>query len=151
MRKVLRKQRYYSMFPNVFIVMILLLLTSLNSSYAQGSVEEISGWFSIVWGDSEDGKSSTVHTLSDSNGQETILQLDETVIKNLGGVLQFNGKYVSAQGTLATPSGAYMQSNSVQGSQAVLNVTSISLAPLLEPQALTNDGAYSAAASGAFH
>jgi M6 family metalloprotease-like protein len=64
--------------------------------------------------------------------------------------LKFNGKYVSTQGILAAPSGAYMKSDSGRGSQAVFNVTSISPAPLLEPQTLSIDGAYSAAASGAF-
>jgi M6 family metalloprotease-like protein len=150
MKKVLRKQLYYPMLSSVFIIMVLLLTATLNPAYAQDPVEELSGWFSIVWGDSENGVSNTVHTLSDASGQATILHLDETVIENLGGVLKFNGKYVSAQGTSAMPLGAYMQSNSVQGSQAVLNVTSISPAPLLEPQTLTIDGAYSAAASGAF-
>ncbi len=149
MKKVLRKQLYYSMLPSVFIVMVLLLVTSLNHSYAQGPVEELSGWFSIVWGDSEDGSSSTVYTLSDLNGQETMLQLDETVIKNLGGVLKFNGKNVTVQGTLATPSGTNMQSASVQGSQTVFNVTSISSSPSHEPQALAVESV-SAAVSGAF-
>ncbi len=150
MKKVLMKQRYYPMFPSVFIVMVLLLITFLNPSYAQGPVEELSGWFSIDWGDSEDGNSSTVYTLSDLNGQETMLNLDEKVVKNLGGVLQFNGKHVSAQGTLATPSGTNMKSDSVEGSQAAFNVISISSAPLFEPQALAIDGVSSAAVSGAF-
>jgi M6 family metalloprotease-like protein len=150
MKKGLRKQLYYSMLPSVFIVMVLLLVTSLNHSYAQGPVEELSGWFSIVWGDSEDGKSSTVYTLSDSTGQETMLQLDETVIKNLGGVLKFNGKLVSVQGTLSAPSGPNMQSASVQRSQAGFNVISISPVPLLEPQALAIEGVSDAAVSGTF-
>jgi hypothetical protein len=89
MKKVLRKQLYYSMLPSVFIVMVLLFITSLNPLYAQGPVEELSGWFSIVWGDSEDGNSSTVYTLTNVNMQKTTLQLDETVIKNLGGVFQW--------------------------------------------------------------
>jgi len=150
MNKVLRKQRYYPIFSNVFIVMVLLLITSLNPLYAQGPVEELSGWFSIVWGCSEDGNSITVYTLTNVNMQKTTLQLDETVIKNLGGVLKFNGKHVIVQGTLAAPSGTNMKSASVQGSQAVINVISIAPSPLIEPQALTNDGVYSAAVSGAF-
>jgi hypothetical protein len=150
MKKVLKRQIYYSLFPNVFIVVILLCITFLNPSYAQGPVEELSGWFSIVWGDSEDGNSSTVYSLSDENMQKIMLQLDETVIKNLGGVLKFNGKHVSVQVTLAAPSGTNMKSDSVQDSQAGFNVISISPDPLPEPQALTDDSAYSAAASGAF-
>ena len=152
MKKVLMKQLYYPIFSSVFIVMVLLLISSLNPSYAQEPVEELSGWFSIVWGDSENGEVEARSThLAMQTVKKPLLQLDETVIENLGGVLKFNGKYVSAQGTLAAPSGAYMAIRFCpEIRRQVLKVTSISPAPLLEPQTLTIDGAYSAAASGAF-
>jgi hypothetical protein len=104
-----------SMLSTVLIVLSLQLGTSLNPAHAQGPGEEnaaaqikgqassLSGWFSIVWGDSKDGKSSMIYILTDVNGQQILLQLDEKVAKKLGGVLQFNGKYVSVKGTLATP------------------------------------------------
>jgi len=85
----------------------------------------LTGWLSIIWGDSKD-ESSMIYTLTDEKGQRTVLKLDEKVAKSLGGVLQFNGKYVSVQGMLATPSytretfGA--TSGATQSPPAVLNV-----------------------------
>jgi len=103
----------------------------------------LTGWLSIIWGDSKD-ESSMIYTLTDEKGQRTVLKLDEKVAKSLGGVLQFNGKYVSVQGTLATPSytretfGA--TSGSTQSPPAVLNVISISLVPSPQLKAPTIDG-----------
>jgi M6 family metalloprotease-like protein len=140
----------FRMLLSVFIVLGLLLGTSLNPAHAQGpgkenaaapgrrpihlrqiagEVSSLSGWFSIIWGDSKDGKSSMIYTLTDVNGRRTLLQMNEKVAKRLGGLLQFNGKYVSVQGTLATPSYTGATSDSTQSPPAVLNVISISLAP----------------------
>jgi M6 family metalloprotease-like protein len=139
----------------VLIVTGLLLGTSSNPAHAQDPPEKnapaqislsgwfsqdhpgknaaaqvsLSGWFSIIWGDSKDGKSHMIYTLTDEKKQRTILQLDETVVRKLGGVLKFNGKYVRVQGTLATPSYTEGTSGSAESPTAVLNVISISLAP----------------------
>ncbi len=134
----------------IMIVFSLLLGTSLNMAYAQDPGAEstaeqvsLSGWLSIVWGDSRD-ESSIVYTLTDEKGQETMLQLDETVAKKLGGVLKFNGKYVNVQGILATPSSTgatfSQKSDSTPSQPAVLNVLSISLAPSPQLRAPTIDG-----------
>jgi len=129
------------MLSSVFIVLGLLLGASLNPAYAQGSGDEnaaaqnagqassLSGWFSIVWGDSRDGKSSMTYTLTDVNGQKILLQLDEKAAKKLGGVLQFNGKYVNVKGTSAIPSDTGVKSGSTKSPPTVLHVISISLAP----------------------
>jgi M6 family metalloprotease-like protein len=165
-REALTKEVYmnatkkFRMLSSVFIVLGLLLGTSLNPAQAQGPGEEnaaaqivgqassLSGWFSIIWGDSKDGESSMIYTLTDVNGQRTLLQLDETVARKLGGVLQFNGKYVSVQGTLATPSYTGTTSET-QSPPAVLNVISISLAPSPGSQAPTiNDVTALAVVSG---
>lgn len=118
-------------FSSVFIALALLLVNSWNIAAAQvsGPASSLSGWFSIVWGDSKDGKSSMTYTLTDANGQQTLLQVDKTVAKKLGGVLQFNGKYVSVQGALNAPLHNDTPSGSTQRSPAVLQVFSISLAP----------------------
>jgi len=70
-----------------------------------------------------------IYTLTDVNGQQTLLQLDEKVARRLGGVLQFNGKFVSVQGTLATPSSTGAAPDSTKSRPGVLKVISISLAP----------------------
>ena len=72
-----------------------------------------------------------IYTLTDANGQRTILRLSETVARKLGGVLQFNGKYVSVRGTLVSSSPNGVTSGSAQSSPAVLNVISIS--PVASP------------------
>jgi M6 family metalloprotease-like protein len=88
----------------------------------QGQEHSQSGWFSIIWGDASEGKARTLYTLTDERGQTTILQLDETLARSLGGVLSLNHKWISVSGILsAVPSG--------QGATPILNVTSIDLAP----------------------
>ena len=112
----MKATKKFIMLSSIFIVLGLLLGATQNPAQAQGPGKEnapaqmegqaasLLGWFSIIWGDSKDGKSSMVYTLTDVNGQRTSLQLDETVARKLGGALQFNGKFVSVQGALATPS-----------------------------------------------
>jgi len=126
------------MLSSIFLVLILLFGTTAAAQVA-GEQTSLSGWFSIRWGDSEEGKSVTVYTLTDMNGQRTLLQVDKKVAKSLGGVLQFNGKYVNVRGTLATPSNARSAatSGSAQSPPAVLNVNSISLTPSPGSQAPT--------------
>jgi len=131
------------MLSSLFIVLVLLFGTSVDAVHAQNrsgentapqitaQVSSLTGWFSIIWGDSEDGKSSMIYTLTDANGQRTILRLSETVARKLGGVLQFNGKYVSVRGTLVSSSPNGVTSGSAQSSRAVLNVISIS--PVASP------------------
>ncbi len=156
----------------IMIVFNLLLGTSLNMAYAQDFGSEstaeqvsLSGWLSITWGDSKYGESSTSYSLTDENGQRTILQIDDTVAKKMGGILQFNGRYVNVQGTLAaTPpvlensskssapaiENYSMSSAPTPSSPAVLNVISINPAQLPRLQAPTIDGvAVSEVVSGA--
>ena len=150
MKKVIRKKLHYPVFPIIFFVMGLLLFLYSNPLYAQDPAEELSGWFTIVWGDSEDGESNTTHSLTDSNGKETMLYLDKRVIEDLGGVLKFNGKHVNVQGSLAADSGAGMQSVSILGSSPEFNVISISVSPSLEPQDMSSQTVYEQAASVAY-
>jgi M6 family metalloprotease-like protein/uncharacterized repeat protein (TIGR01451 family) len=88
---------------------------------ADGRSWSKSGWFSIIWGDSFEGESQIIYTLTDDFGQTTILLLDETLAQSQGGVLSLNHKYVSARGIWADAS--YYQS-----APQVLNVISMSLA-----------------------
>ena len=161
----MKNAKQFRILSSVFIVLGLLLSTCLNPAQPQGPGEEnpteqiagqassLSGWFSIIWGDSKDRESSMTYTLTEVNGKKTSLQVDEEVAKSLGGLLRFNGKYVSVQGTWATPSDTGATLRSTQNLPAVLNVTSISLAPLPGSQApkindATADVAVLAAVSG---
>ena len=125
----------HRLITSVFFGLSLIFGTSLLPVGAQdevlmaGPTASESGWFSIIWGDSQDGKSSMVYTLTNVTGQQTLLRLEESVIKALGGVLQFNGKYVEVQGALATTASTAEASGSAQNPPAVLNVISISIAP----------------------
>ncbi len=125
----------HRLITSVFLGLSLMFGTSLLPVRAQdevlmaGPTASESGWFSIIWGDSQDGKSSMVYTLTNVTGQQTLLRLEESVIKALGGVLQFNGKYVEVQGALATTASTAKASDSAQNPPAVLNVISISIAP----------------------
>jgi M6 family metalloprotease-like protein len=92
-----------------------------NSQHVEKQAWSQSGWFSILWGDSQTGNSRSVYTLTDSSGQTTVLSLDETLAQSMGGVLAINRRFVTVQGIWpAPPSG--------QNIPAALMVTSISLA-----------------------
>ena len=68
------------MLSSLFLVLVLLFGTSVDAVHAQNrsgeniapqttvQVSSLTGWFSIIWGDSEDGKSSMIYTLTDANG-----------------------------------------------------------------------------------
>ena len=132
----------------LFIVLGFLFGVFLNPAAHAQEPSSLSGWFSIIWGDSEDGKSSMIYTLTDANGQQTLLSLDENVAKKLGGALQFNGKFVNVQGTLTLPPFSKAASAAPQSPPAVLDVTSISLAPSAKLLLPTINGVIALAVSG---
>ncbi|MCL7486899.1 MAG: hypothetical protein M8357_01830 [Desulfobulbaceae bacterium] len=161
MQKKLGKNHYLRIVAGVFVATVLLFGTLLNQPYAQDNEKEnaaaqlsMSGWFSIIWGDSKDGKSSMIYTLTDEKGQQILLQVDEAVVRKLGGVLKFNGKYVNVEGTSAIPpeNNATFDTNgavdSAEKSPAVLKVDSITIAPSAKFQALTVNGITALAVSG---
>jgi M6 family metalloprotease-like protein len=133
----------------ILVVLSLLLFTFLNLTYAQeppkespspqieGQAATISGVFTIDWGNSIDGKSVIIYTLTDVTGRRTALQLDDKVSRKLGGVLLLNGKHVTVQGTWSTPSKIVMTPDLRQSPPAVLKVDSISLALSPESRAST--------------
>ena len=149
MEKILCRYQRVSLFSTVFLILVLLSSAFQSTASAQdcgvknaGATISLSGWFSITWGDSKDGRSSMIYTLTDDRGQRILLHLDETVARKLGGVLQFNGNYVSVQGTLAASpdTGPTLTADrafdaSQEGAPAELNVMSISFAAA--PQSLT--------------
>jgi hypothetical protein len=102
----------------------------------EGERWSLSGWFNIVWGDGLKGETKTTYTLTDDSGEITPLFLDEALSQSVGGVLQFNRKKVNMEGIWAT----FL---SVQGAEAGLNVTSISLAASPETGALAETEAVS--------
>lgn len=58
----------------------------------------MSGWITVIWGDSDNGNTSTIYTLTSEAGQQTILLLFEEVVISVGG-LPLNGKYVEVKGS----------------------------------------------------
>ena len=142
---------YHKKLTAILIVLALSIGFSTITAFAQDTVTR-SGWFTIIWGDSKD-ESSMIYTLTDENGQRTSLRMDETVVKELGGVLQFNREYVAVQGSMASPSSAATSldttssSDSSAGPGKALNVISIyfsappeSLAPKMEATVLAVSG-----------
>jgi M6 family metalloprotease-like protein len=64
------------------------------------SLASLTGWFSIIWGDSQDGLAwQQLYYLKSDDGTSSIqLRLDEGIAESLGGVLAVNGKRVSVDG-----------------------------------------------------
>ncbi len=85
-----------------------------------GSTAAQSGWFSMIWGDSLEGASRLVYTLTNAGGQTAELALDESLAQPLGGVLALNGKYVSVQGHWVTPLSPQSTSNILSVSELTL-------------------------------
>ncbi|HPH97552.1 MAG TPA: hypothetical protein PKW33_13390 [Anaerolineaceae bacterium] len=71
---------------------------SFNSADQAGQTWKQTGWFSIIWGDSQDGISDITYTLTDAQGQVTTLLLDEKLAGSIGGVLAINQQYISIEG-----------------------------------------------------
>ena len=120
---------------SIVVVLSLLFGTLLNPTFAQdppgetsppniaGHATTISGLLTITWGDSIDGKSSVIYTLSNSMGKRTRLQVNDEVSRKLGGILRFNGRRVTVRGTWA----------------AMPNLSGAPAAPEVQPQFLEVD------------
>jgi hypothetical protein len=92
-----------------------------DRSSVQVQANAQSGWFSIIWGDGQNGATQTTYTLTDDKGRTTLLQMDEAFARSVGGVLQFDRQYVNVQGpAVSLPS--------EQGGGTALQVTAISSA-----------------------
>ncbi|PKN90839.1 MAG: hypothetical protein CVU44_22460 [Chloroflexi bacterium HGW-Chloroflexi-6] len=112
-------------YPKFALILILLLIlfarTGDGVAYAQPSPRFLTGWFSIIWGDSIEGLSQVTYKLTDESGQVATLLIDDAVLQSMGGVLSLDRKYVSLQGQDVLPL-------SPQDESPVLVVTSIKLA-----------------------
>lgn len=67
--------------------------------------KSLDGWFSILWGDGEDGSTAAQQYLLETEAHGTVnLMIGEELIQTLGGVLHLAGKKVSVAGEwLLTP------------------------------------------------
>jgi len=91
--------------------------------HAQGEeqLQSLSGWFSVIFGDSINGSGSEIiYTLTDNDGQITILKMDETLTQPLGGIRVLNGQYITVYGS------ADLNFLDDQGDPVYFNVTFIS-------------------------
>ena len=87
----------------------------------------LSGWFTLKWGDSQNGSTEQIHTLATEDGRLIPLSLDEGTAARAGGVLALDRKFI-------TVSGDWSGSPSLQGGTETFQVTSIT--PGREPQAV---------------
>ena len=97
--------------------------SSLPAAHAQqGGTVSLSGWFRIIWGDSQDGSTKEIHMLSTEDGQSIPLLLDDNAAAAAGGWLALNRKQITVNGTW---SGAL----SAQGGPEAFQVTSVDPLP----------------------
>ena len=97
-----------------------------------GEVTTISGLLTITWGDSADGKSAAIYTLSDAAGKRTRLQITDEASRKLGGIWQFNGKQVTVRGAWVAksdPSGAPANSAAQTEETFDVDVIKLTVAP----------------------
>lgn len=110
-----------------FIIVLSLAFGSLlNPTFAADPTTK-TGLLSITWGDSSDGKSSIVYTLSNAMGETTQLQFSDEVAKR---ILEYNGKQVTVQGSwAATPSGGAPASPGAQPQMFKVDVIKLVVSP----------------------
>ncbi len=128
---------------SIIFVAVLIFNSYQEASAQAGAPLSFKGWFSIIWGDGYpgSGEESVLYTLTDDNGQTTVLSMDEELTQSMGGILSFNRKYVKAQGVLAS-------SRSVQGAPTILDVTSLLVIPLPQTKEGVTDSDVLPAVSG---
>ncbi len=126
---------------SAFIFITSYMTAGLRSVSAQGQeTVSLSGWFSVVWGDSRDGQSTPpVYRLTDDSGATTRLELDEALTAPWGGARALNGLRVTVE---AVPD------VSALSGEAVLRVQAI--APEGEASAQGEAGAQAVTGSKAF-
>ena len=77
----------------------------------------LSGVFHVTWGDpppNSNAKAKTEYVLTDNQGQEKELLLDESVANPAGGPLAFNGKRVNLEGTRVADKPNHLKIRSIQ-------------------------------------
>lgn len=85
---------------NIFktLLLLALMLPALQPASAQAQeTQTVSGWFGILWGDTQDGKSTVKYTLTQDGGQMNTLVMDNALVESAGGALALNHRRVSVQ------------------------------------------------------
>lgn len=88
------------------------------SAYAL-RLESLSGWFSIIWGDAQDGTTAAQYYLRTDDGIQRELLIDESLAMPPGGILALNGKRITVTGDSLSAPG-------LDGGQAAFQVTAFS-------------------------
>ena len=110
----------------VLVLVFLLLPGGARGAMARGisapSSTTLTGWFTIVWGDSEGGLAAPqqLYRLASEDGTSAELSLSEDLAASLGGVLALNHKQV-------TVDGAWLLAASAGSGRSTFQVTDLSL------------------------
>ena len=111
----------------LFFLAIGLLFSTLNpnslsvAQAQQGGTVSLSGWFTIIRGDSRDGSETReIHMLATEDGRSVPLALDSNTAQAAGGLLSLDRKRITVQG-------AWSGAPSAQGAPAAFRVDSVSL------------------------
>ena len=110
----------------IFFLIAGLFFSTLNAAKVraqQGGGESLSGWLTIIRGDSQDGNARDVYQLATDDGGSVPLLLDESVTEPVGGLLALDRQHITVEGDWSGTRGD-------QGGPALFQVTSI--APLAE-------------------
>lgn len=95
------------------------LQTAQASATGQAADTSLSGWFTVIWGDSKQGDPApTNFRLDSANGSSTLLQISNELAAPYGGVLALNGKYITVSGA---------RTASAAGQTQAFQVTSLSV------------------------
>ena len=104
------------------IIAMSMFISFLDASAQSDATVSLTGIFSIIWGDSQSGASNIRYMLTDDKMQTTMLSLNESLARSLGGVINLNKKYITVQGVFASP-------ESTKNVLETLEVTHFSISP----------------------
>ena len=116
----------------IFCLLASVLFSTLNPGSVptvqaqQGGSTSLSGWLTILRGDSQDGSTKEIHLLATEDGQSVPLLLDASVTELVGGLLALDRKHI-------TVNGVWSGMLNDQGAPEPFQVTSI--APFAEADA----------------
>ena len=143
------KKKYILKFAGIIIILGLLFgngshnLAFAGNDFAEASFpgalsdkeenQSLSGWFIIRWQDNLNSIKSEapIYTLTEDNGQTTLLLIDETLAQPFGGASALNGKHITVVGTPAVTLAR-------QNITASLYVTAIALDSLARRAAISS-------------
>lgn len=115
------KRAIYNLFVLVFTAVM--VFSGWQPAFAQTTRFAASGWFTIIWGDAQNGEGTQAYLLTDDNGVVTTLKMDAALAAPLGGIMAMDRQRVKISG---------VRSLAESGGEAAVEVNAVAFENLQE-------------------